>query len=171
MQIVTTINTILAAQVTAGVIKAYHYDVPTAQNVKLSRGSESPRALFTCLTDRTFDISHMRARESALVVVDFVTDMGNTTTNFDGTAMEAKIDSMADAAIDFIARLKDSTAVRIEDDKVEVTSLYDFMDRNTTGVRLKVNLTETRGTCIAITPDPTTEEDEDNEDNSQDQDV
>lgn len=155
MTIASKIQALLAAQVTAGLIKEYYYDTPSKQNVRLSRAASMPAAMMTCITDRTLDITKRRAKESALVVVDYVTDMGNATTDFDGASMEAKIDAMGVAAVDFVARLREVDGIRIEDEKIPVTSLYDFMDRSTTGVRLRVNLSETIGVCIDQYTPPT----------------
>lgn len=158
MQIVSIINNILQVQVAADVIKQAVYHTPTRGNVEVSRSKKMPMAVFTVITDRTVTIGK-GWRETAKVVIDYLMDSNNPTTSFDGLSMEAKIDRMGDAATDFVARVMASD-IRITDSSVMVTSLYDFADRNTTGVRISFNCEEKASHCYTITPIP---EDEDNQ--------
>lgn len=152
MVIVDTIKRLLDQQLTAEIIEEYAYQTPTRQNVELSKGFASPRCLFTCITDRTLSINKGVSRETAQVTLDYVTDSGNNTKAFDGSEMEEKINKMADAAIDLIARIKADKSLVFVGGDVQVTSLYDFMDRNCTGVRVQFSLRQAQGSCIMFRP-------------------
>lgn len=123
------------------------YATPTKQNVDLSYQS-TPAALVTVLTDGTLDIARGYYKERAEVTVDFVTDMNNPTTDFEANELDTLLDGMAAVATDFVSALYHSTLVELIGDNVRVTYLYDFMDRNTTGVRVRCTLRERDGVCL-----------------------
>lgn len=147
MRIKELIKSVLADMVEAEKISTYIYATPSRQNVDLSY-TATPTALFTVLTDSDIDLKGGMVRETAQVVVDFVTDMQNPTTDFDAEAMESKIDDMADIAAEFISTLFHADGWEFVGDTVRVTYLYDFRDRNTTGVRVKFTIKELNGVCL-----------------------
>lgn len=142
------ITGILEGLVTEGGLAEYHYATPTQHNVSLSYGS-TPAALFSVITDRVVDIAGGSARCRATVVVDFVTDSGNATTDFDADEMEEKIDDMGNVAISFISAVRSAIEYEIIGNEVSVLSLYDFRDRNTTGVRVRMTIKEVYGVCFS----------------------
>lgn len=147
MRIKELIKSVLADMVEAEKLSTYIYATPSRQNVDLSYTS-TPAALFTVLTDSDIDLKGGMVRETAQVAVDFVTDMQNPTTDFDAEAMEQKIDDMADIAAEFISTLFHADGWEFVGDTVRVTYLYDFHDRNTTGVRVKFTIKELNGVCL-----------------------
>lgn len=147
MRIKELIAGVLADMVTAETLSTYIYATPSRQNVDLSY-STTPVALFTVLTDSDIDLKGGMVRETAQVAVDFVTDMQQPTTDFEADEMESKIDDMAAIAAEFVSTLYHADGWEFVGDTVRVTYLYDFRDRNTTGVRVKFTIKELNGVCL-----------------------
>lgn len=148
MRIVGIINRLLEEQKTAGLITAHHYLTPSKHNVQAAKDGLFPRAMFVAITDRQIDITKNHTKEIADVTIDYVTRSGLKTTEFNAQTMEAKIDEMGDCAVDLVARLLRESSLVINTDTIELTSLYDFMDTNLTGVRMRFNISEVVGICI-----------------------
>ena len=70
---------------------------------------------------------------------------------FDGVANEQLLDDMAAAATEFVARLVADGRTEIVGDNVALRGIYDFYDKNTTGVSLQLRLREVAGHCLTPT--------------------
>lgn len=150
MRIVNEINTILEAQKTAGLIAEHNYLTPSKHNVQVAKDGLFPRAMFVAITDRQINIIKSHTKETADVTIDYVTRSGLKTTEFNAQTMEAKIDAMGSCAVDLIARIMQVSTLTINTDNIELISLYDFMDTNLTGVRMRFSISEVVGECITI---------------------
>lgn len=147
MRIPTAINSILSDMVEdpACALRAYRYQTAAMANVEMDR-STTPCANFYCLSDWRVDISGGIVNEVAKVGIMFVVTQRDI--DFMGEDNETLITAARDVSLDFIARLSASSDVEITTDSVEMRSVYDEYDANTTGVWCTVEVRERHGQCL-----------------------
>ena len=150
------------------------YQSPSRTNVDLD-GTAHPVAILFLFRDGAVDLSTGLFREVAEVNVLFVTHQ--TQLDFSGSANDLLMDAMVMTAQEFVARLMESSSVEIVGDEIGVRGLYDYDDKNTTGVSLTFRCREVAGHCLTPhypepepEPDPDPENDNSDEDNQTDTD-
>lgn len=139
------------------------YQWAAKANVELDTTAH-PVAVLYLFRDGSIDLTEGVYREIAEVNVLFLTHQSQL--SFDGTANDALLSDMIDVATEFVARLLDDGTCEVIGNEIVVRGIYDFDDKNTTGVSLQFRVRELQGHCLTPTePEP---EPEPNEDNQQD---
>lgn len=134
-------------QVSDGLAADYLYTWPADANVKAGTIAtpfvfvELPRSI-------RLDVDRSAAFERGKYAVWFLTDQPSL--QFNGVGNEALVDSMLSLAIDFVGRVKALRRHKLFIERVEVEApiVYDAGDRNLTGVKLMLDLSEQTGYCI-----------------------
>lgn len=134
MRITSLIVDILNSYVESGTLAAVVYNSPTRSNVDLDTTAH-PVAVLYIFRDGTIDLSQGLYSEIAEVNLLFLTHQPQL--DFDAVDNDTLLDSMADVAKQFIGDLIAVDAGFIVNDTVEVRGVYDFDDKNTTGVSLQ----------------------------------
>lgn len=147
MKVVDTIKGVLQDQKDAGVLKDVIYQTPTRANVDLSM-VQDPMAVLYVITDRSIDPYRQTAREHAQIAGLFFL-VRQPQLGFDGTLNEELVEDMSYIAYDFIDRLRDIGGIQISGE-VQMRTVLDMDDTNTTGVCLQFELDEMQGACIAL---------------------
>lgn len=153
-----------------GYVSSVVYQSPSRTNVDLD-GTAHPVAILFLFRDGAVDLSTGLFREVAEVNVLFVTHQ--TQLDFSGSANDPLMDAMVMTAQEFVARLMESSSVDIIGDEIGVRGLYDYDDKNTTGVSLTFRCREVAGHCLTPhhpEPEPEHEPDNSDEDNQTDTD-
>ena len=145
MRLTETILAALEAVREAGKVVAVTYNSPQKVNVDFDTIA-SPAAVLYLFRDGAYDTESGLLRELADVNVLFLTHQPQL--DFRGSANEALLDDMADAAAMFIAELTASGSVEFVGGEVTLRGVYDFNDKNTTGVSLQFRLRELQGRCL-----------------------
>lgn len=145
MRLTETILAALEAVREAGKVAAVAYNSPQKVNVDFD-AIASPAAVLYLFRDGAYDTESGLLRELADVNVLFLTHQPQL--DFNGSANEALLDDMADAAAMFIAELTASGSVEFVGGEVTLRGVYDFNDKNTTGVSLQFRLRELKGRCL-----------------------
>lgn len=128
------ILTILNSYVESGALAAVVYNSPTKVNVELDTTAH-PVAVLYLFRDGTIDLGNGTYSEIAEVNVLFITHQDQL--DFDALQNDALLDSMSDVAKRFVSDLIASGTGVIVDNNITVRGLYDFDDKNTTGVSLQ----------------------------------
>lgn len=132
--ITNSILSILNSYVESGDLAAVVYNSPTKANVELDTTAH-PVAVLYIFRDGTIDLTNGMWNEVAEVNVLFLTHQSEL--DFDALQNDALLDSMADVARRFVGDLIASGTGEIVDNNITVRGLYDFDDKNTTGVSLQ----------------------------------
>lgn len=130
----TTIKSILNSYMESGELAAVVYNSPTKVNVELDTTAH-PVAVLYIFRDGNIDLTNGMWNEVAEVIVLFLTHQPEL--DFDALQNDALLDSMADVAKRFVGDLIASGEGEIVDNNITVRGLYDFDDKNTTGVSLQ----------------------------------
>ena len=148
MVIVNELNRILAEMVAdSGCALRYStYETPSMANVVLD-GAEMPAAVLYCATDYRVSCSSGIVREHASVGVYFCVRQPNV--DFHGAENEDLLDTLKPIAMRFVGKVADSDVIAIDSEDIDVQSIYDKYDTNTTGLFLKFELAEMSGQCLA----------------------
>lgn len=168
MTITSNILAILNALKDEQRLEAVVYNRPTKVNVDLDTTAH-PVAVLFLLRDGTIELSNGLYRESAQVNVSFLTHQREL--NFDGLSNDSLIDDMSSVATEFVCRIIATSALELVGDTITMRGVYDYDDKNTTGVNLQFTIRETQGHCLLPTepptppePEPTPEPDNDDTD-------
>ena len=140
------IKSILNSYVESGELAAVVYNSPTKANVELDTTAH-PVAVLYIFRDGEIDLSNGTYSEIADINVLFLTHQDQL--DFDASQNDALLDSMADVAKQFIGDLIASNSGDIVDDNVTVRGIYDFDDKNTTGVSLQFRF-RSNPQCLSI---------------------
>ncbi len=137
MQINNAILTILNSYVESGTLAAVVYNSPSKVNVELD-ATAHPVAVLYIFRDGSVDINGGLYTETAEVNVLFLTHQPQL--DFDGAANDVLLDSMADVARQFISDVVDSNIGEVVGNEIVLRGVYDFNDKNTTGVSLQFRM-------------------------------
>ena len=148
MYITSAVLGILQSLKADGMVAEVAYNSPTKVNVDMDT-MQHPAAVMYLFRDGAIDLASGLYREEAEVNVMFVTHQSELA--FDGVANEQLLDDMAAAATEFVARLVADGRTEIVGDNVALRGIYDFNDKNTTGVSLQLRLREVAGHCLTPT--------------------
>lgn len=141
----TNILSILNSYVESGDLAAVVYNSPTKANVDLDTTAH-PVAVLYILRDGSIDLTNGIWTEVAEVNVLFLTHQPEL--DFNALQNDALLDSMAEVAERFVGDLIASGSCEIVDNNITVRGVYDFNDKNTTGVSLQFRLRELQGRCL-----------------------
>lgn len=137
MMINTSILSILNSYVKSGDLAAVVYNSPTKVNVDLDTTAHPVAVLYT-FRDGTINLQGGTKTESADVNLMFLTHQPQL--DFDAAQNDVLLDAMADIAERFIADVIAADFAEFAGNEVTVRGIYDFDDKNTTGVALQFRL-------------------------------
>lgn len=137
METTTKILNILNGYVEKGTLEAVIYNSASKANVELDVTAH-PCAVLYIFRDGSIDLIGGTYREVAEVNVLFLTHQEQL--DFDAIENDALMDSMVEVARDFIDDVIGSDIGEIVNDAIEVRGLYDYNDKNTTGVALRFSI-------------------------------
>lgn len=140
------ILSILNSYVESGDLAAVVYNSPTKANVELDTTAH-PVAVLYIFRDGEIDLSNGTYNEIADINVLFLTHQDQL--DFDASQNDVLLDSMADVAKRFIGDIIASGSGLIVDDNVTVRGIYDFDDKNTTGVSLQFRF-RSNPQCLSV---------------------
>ena len=156
-------------------LEAVVFGTPAKANVELDT-TANPVAVLFVFRDGAIDIAQGMYREIADINVLFLTHQSQLA--FGGEANEALMADMVSVATEFVARLIASDMGEVIGDEIAVKGVYDYDDKNTTGVSLQFRMRALQGVCLiptepepepepepSIDPEPT-QPDEDNTENT-----
>ena len=144
MRIIDDIKGILANMVTDGEIKSTLYQVPSKANERIEFVAE-PCGILFCVPKGVVDISKGNIAESATIALEFVAHQPQLA--FDGTLNESLVDTMRLVGYSFINRLRALDGYSLSD-TIEVRTIFDKYDANTTGVSLQFEIKDKKTKCI-----------------------
>lgn len=121
------------------------YNWPAKANVQLDTTAH-PVAVLYVMRDGAIELENGLYRETAEVNVSFLDHQPEL--DFDGMTNEALLDAMAEVAVEFVGRIVDGGELEITTDLVTLRGVYDFDDKNTTGVNLQFTVREKQGRCL-----------------------
>lgn len=147
MKAVSVITGVLESMKSDGLIDSVIYHTPSRVNVDLA-GAKYPCAVLSVITDRVVDPYKQTAREHAKIAGLFFL-VRQPQLAFSGMQNEGLVEDMTMLGYEFIDRLRDDSSVRIAGD-VNMLTVLNHDDTNTTGVCLQFDLLESQGVCIAI---------------------
>ena len=133
----TSILSILNPYVESGDIAAVVYNSPTKVNVELDTTAH-PVAVLYIFRDGAINHDGGTKTESADVNLMFLTHQSEL--DFDAAQNDVLLDAMADIAERFIADVIAADFAEFVGNEVVVRGIYDFDDKNTTGVALQFRL-------------------------------
>ena len=133
----STILSILNSYVESGELAAVVYNSPTKVNVELDTTAH-PVAVLYIFRDGTINLDGGTKTESADVNLMFLTHQPQL--DFDAAQNDVLLDAMADIAERFIADVIAADFAEFAGNEVTVRGIYDFDDKNTTGVALQFRL-------------------------------
>lgn len=131
------ILTILNGYVASGELAAVVYNSPTKVNVELDTTAH-PVAVLYIFRDGTINLDGGTKTETADVNLMFLTHQPEL--DFDAEQNDVLLDAMADIAERFIADVIAADFAEFVGNEVTVRGIYDFDDKNTTGVALQFRL-------------------------------
>lgn len=165
-----TIQGILEALKDEGRLEAVVYQWPAKANVELDTTAH-PVAVLFLIRDGSITLVNGLWRETAEVNVSFLDHQEEL--DFDGAENDVLLDGMAAVAVEMVSRIVSDGRLEIEGDEVGVHGVYDYDDKNTTGVNLQFRVRERGGHCLLPTepvppepdpdPDPEPEPEEETE--------
>lgn len=132
----TNILSILNSYVESGELAAVVYNSPTKVNVELDTTAH-PVAVLYIFRDGTINLDGGTKTESVDVNLMFLTQ---SELDFDAAQNDVLLDAMADIAERFIADVLKADFADFVGDEIAVRGIYDFDDKNTTGVALQFRL-------------------------------
>lgn len=150
MRIVDTIIKILQNMVsdTECQLASYTYNSKPLANVSLDRNKKSPTALLLVITDWQLDIfKRNTVREQAEVNISFLTNQRPPDRGMEPVDADI-ITPMAGIAADFLSRLMADRSLSIEDETIQMNSIYDRSDSTRSGVNITLHLEEKQGVCM-----------------------
>lgn len=127
-------------------LQSWQYNRLSKANVRLDTKMPSPTALFIQIVDWKIDMNRLTKRELAHISVSFLDKQPKL--DDEGMNEDVIVSKMADLAVDFITRVRDDRSIRIENDVVNVKSVFYQSDSNRTGVTVELDITEVQGTCL-----------------------
>lgn len=131
---------------TSSALKSYQYnDKPTA-NVQLDRGKESPTALLMQITDWKIDVSTGIAREQCQANVSFL--VNDSQLDNQANKQEGYIDIAFGLAKQFISSVLNDPALAVDEDTIDVKSVFMRSDSNRSGVNVQLTISQKQGSCI-----------------------
>ena len=131
------ILSILNGYVENGELAAVVYNSPSKVNVELDTTAH-PVAVLYIFRDGTINLQGGTKTESADVNLMFLTHQPQL--DFDAAQNDVLLDAMADIAERFIADVLKADFAEFVSDEIAVRGIYDFDDKNTTGVALQFRL-------------------------------
>jgi hypothetical protein len=152
-------NKVLAILNDIAGIQTVMFDNSHSTNVRIDR-KPTPAALLYTLPEWFLDIGHGSSKERAEIQVFFFDRV-----NFDSKAEDKlnTFENMGEIAREFIYRLLNDNTVRVLDDTVKITATYGEFDSFVCGCTVNLTIEEKQGECLYT--EPTTEPNEDNEEN------
>lgn len=145
MVLTNAILTILNGLKTDGALEAVVYNSPSKTNVELDTTAH-PAAVLYIFRDGSIDLSTGLVRELADVNVMFLDQQDEL--DFQGLNNELILDNMVNVSKEFISRIIEANVAEIIGDEITLKGIYDFNDKNTTGVSLQFRLRELQGHCL-----------------------
>lgn len=142
-------------------IKTVLYQSGFSSNVTLDR-KEGPIALTYLMTDYDIDISKGVAKESTNIEIFFC---NRTQFDITGDKKDSLMNEMSLIAREFLSKLLADKDIYVVDDSIRVRCSYGKFDCHVAGVSLNLRLEERQGDCIYIEPEPTDNQDGNNEEN------
>lgn len=127
-------------------LQSWQYNRLSKANVRLDTKMPSPTALFVQIVDWKIDMNRLTKRELAHISVSFLDKQPKL--DDEGMNEDVIVSKMADLAVDFITRVREDRSIRIENDVVNVKSVFYQSDSNRTGVTVELDITEVQGTCL-----------------------
>lgn len=132
-----SILSIINGYVASGDLAAVVYNSPTKVNVELDTTAH-PVAVLYIFRDGAISLNGGTKTEMAEVNLMFLTHQPQL--DFDAAQNDVLLDAMADIAERFIADVIAADFADFVGDEVTVRGIYDFDDKNTTGVALQFRL-------------------------------
>ena len=127
-------------------LKSYQYnDKPTA-NVRLDSKMEDITAILYQITDFQLQTNRLTVKEKADVNITFLEK--ETKLDAQGTEQDIIIDNTKDVALDFLKRVISDKRLKIQDDTIDIKSVYLRSDSNRTGVNMTLKISEVQGQCL-----------------------
>lgn len=133
----SSILSILNGYVASGDLAAVVYNSPTKVNIELDTTAH-PVAVLYIFRDGAINLDGGTKTESADVILMFLTHQSEL--DFDAAQNDVLLDAMADIAERFIADIIAADFAEFVGNEVVVRGIYDFDDKNTTGVALQFRL-------------------------------
>lgn len=129
-------------------LESYTYNSKPLANVSLDRNKPSPTALLLVITDWQLDIfKRNTVREQAEVNISFLTNQRPPDRGMEPVDADI-ITPMAGIAADFLSRLMADRTLLIEDETIQMNSIYDRSDSTRSGVNITLHLEEKQGVCM-----------------------
>ena len=148
MYIVRHLTAILQQMVedTDSLLNSYQYnDKPTA-NVKLDSKMNDITAVLFQITDFQLQTNRLTVKEKADINISFL--QKETKLDAQGTEQDTIIDTTKDVALDFLKRVIADKRLKLQDDTIDIKSVYLRSDSNRTGVNMTLKISEVQGQCL-----------------------
>ena len=128
-------------------LNSWQYNRLSKGNVRLDTKMPSPTALFVQISDWKLDMNRLAKRELAHISVSF---LNKTTKPMDGEGVDedAIVTDMCEIALDFIQRIRADRTIRIDNDVINLKSVFYASDSNRVGVTVELDIEEVQGSCI-----------------------
>lgn len=137
MKLYSDIKNILNGYVDNGALASVVYNAPTKVNVALDTTAH-PCAVLYIFRDGTIDLGEGTFSEVAEVNVLFLTHQDQL--DFDAAQNDELLDAMAEVAQRFVSDVIAADFGVIVGNTIDVRGVYDFDDKNTTGVSLQFRI-------------------------------